>query len=201
MCTERGSERESKLSMRSVRRDWVTARKLVVPLKLLNFECVDAVAGSYQSSMWCAAARAYNFWLLLVKFNLNLTFDVLCTHSHTPHHSLTLLAFKPRLSVVCSVERKCINEGTKESNTHSHMHSQRTRVVSSINKSAFINNEACSTCSNNNYTKSQVPLCVCEREWVCVELSALYQFWHFKLRGCAFNLTPATAVSPSPVAY
>lgn len=42
--------------------------------------------------------------------------------------------------------------------THTVKHSHRTRVVSSINKSAFINNEACSKC-NNSHTKEHICMC------------------------------------------
>lgn len=68
--------------------------------------------------------------------------------------------------------------------TLTHTHSHRRRVVSSINKSAFINNEACSTC-NNSSTKSQVLLSVCVR--VCV-LNCLLSI-NFDTLSCAAALS------------
>lgn len=82
--------------MRSMKRSLNDSRKLVVKNYLI-LGCVAVAAGSNQRQhIWCA----YNFWLLLVKFNLNLTFDVCCAHTHTQTQSLTLVS---RAFLLCLV--------------------------------------------------------------------------------------------------
>lgn len=144
-----------------------------------------------------------------------------CTHRHT--HKTTYNRNATGLSRFLLLSRafqkkiyKWRDKGKQRAHSPTHTHTQtyshRTRVVSSINKSAFINNEACSKC-NNSHTKEHTYVCVCVNVFKnvcmcvfkCVELSALYQFWHFKLLycccGCAFNLKPATPPPPPPLLF